>query len=257
VVTLLEIGGLLAVLWVARASLAELPAALPEIVTPAGGAGWAAVLSAGVLAFYAFLGFEDMVNVAEEVRDVRRVLPLAIVITLVVTAVLYAALATVCVLSVPPEELAESEAPLALVFSRATGASPAILGAVGVIALVNGALIQIVMAARVLYGLARDHRWLAALGRVHPVTRTPLVATVVVSAIVLVLAIAFPLEPLARTTSLITLVVFAAVNLALIVLKRRGPPPEEVSEVPAWVPLGGFAISLGFVAWELRRLLVS
>jgi amino acid transporter len=249
VITLVEVAGLLVVIGAASDHLLELPSRLHEL-TP-GRAGWPGVFSASLLAFYAFLGFEDMVNVAEEVKDVRRTLPRAILWTLALTVVLYLALSITCVLVVPPEELGGSEAPLALVLERATGRAPVGISLVALLAMMNGALVQVIMASRVLYGLSRDGQILAAFGRVHPRTRTPLLATAAVTALVAVLAAAFELAALAEAAALVTLVVFASVNLALVGLKRRGNPPEGVIGVPVWVPLCGFAVSVGALGWRV------
>jgi amino acid transporter len=192
-----------------------------------------------------------MVNVAEEVKDVRRTLPRAILWTLALTVVLYLALSITCVLVVPPEELGDSDAPLALVLERATGQAPFGISLVALLAMLNGALVQVIMASRVLYGLSRDGQIFAAFGRVHPRTRTPLLATAAVTAIVAVLAAGFELAALAEAAALITLVVFASVNLALVGLKRRGNPPEGVIRVPFWVPLCGFAVSVGALGWRV------
>jgi len=255
--TLLEIGGLLLVVWVAGDSLATVPARLPELLPPAEIGVWSAVFAGTFLAFYAFIGFEDMVNVAEEVKDVTRSLPIAIVLTLLVTLVLYFLVSLVSVLTVPPEVLAADEAPLSLVYQTATGGAPRLISAVGILAIVNGALIQMIMAARVLYGLSRQGGLPAALGEVHPRTRTPVVATMLVAAIILVLALWLPLETLARLTSVITLCVFAAVNLALLRVKRREPRPAGVPVFPTWVPLLGAVVSIGVLVLEGFRQLLA
>jgi len=249
IITLVEIGGLVLVVVTAGEHWAALPVRAAEFWPGAQGAGWGAVGSAAVLAFYAFLGFEDMVNVAEEVQDVRRALPLAILLTLGITTLLYAVTATVAVLVVPPHELAASEAPLALVYERC-GGSPALLGAIAVFAMLNGALVQVMKSSRVLYGMASMGRLPGRLARVHPRTQTPLLATGLATAVALVLALAFPLEQLAAVTSGVTLVTFALANLALVALKRREPQPEGVRTFPSWVPVAGFCVSLGFVGFE-------
>jgi amino acid transporter len=256
-VTLLELGGLLLVVLFALDSLAELPARAAELAPPREAGAWRGILAGSFVAFYAFIGFEDMVNMAEEVRDVRRTLPLAILLTLVVTAVLYVLIAVVAVLALSPAELAQSDAPLVAVYERAGGPFPGVLAGIGVIAMCNGALIQIIMAARVLYGLA-DQGGLPLLlgrrlGRIHPRTRTPHQATALGGITVLVLALVFPLTPLARATSVITLVIFALVNLSLFRLQAREPLPEGARGVPRPVPALGFAVSLAFVLWELFR----
>jgi len=249
-VTVLEIGGVLAVLLATWHGLADAPT-VRVLVVPSDAAGITGVLGGALLAFYAFIGFEDMVNVAEEVVDVRRTLPRSIVLTLVITAVLYLALAAASVLTVDPDELAASGAPLMLVYERAGGAYPAGLGLIAVIAMLNGALIQVIMASRVLYGLASEEtlpRWLAA---VSPRTRTPLRATAAVTAVVLALAVGFRLAPLAEATSITTLIVFTAVNVAAFRIKRRAPEAPGSLGLPAGLPAAAATLNLlvlGFAA---------
>jgi amino acid transporter len=207
-ITLVEIGGLGLVVWAGSGALADLPARAAELAPPLELAAWSGILGGAFLAFYAFLGFEDMVNVAEEVKRVSRTLPAAIILTLVITTLLYILLALTAVLALPPAELAASEAPLALIFERGTGASPAVISLISIFAILNGGLIQVIMASRMLYGLASQGLLPTALSAVHPLTRTPLVATVLVTGVVLALALWFPIEPLAEATSIITLTVF-------------------------------------------------
>jgi len=249
--TLVEVGGLLVVIFAGRGVLGELPARLPELVPPPSAAAWVSIGSASLLCFYAFLGFEDMVNVAEEVQDVQRVMPRAILLTLLGTVVLYLALTVVAVLAVPPGALAKSPAPLADLYHRLTGRSLVGIGLVGVLAMMNGALIQIIKASRVLYGMADQGHLPPVLARIDPRRRTPVVATGLTLAVVLVLALAMPIGELAEWTSLVTLAVFALANLALCALKRRAPAPGGVSPLPFAVPVAGFVVSAGFLAVEL------
>ena len=254
--TLIEVGGLLLVIWVARDAPSAPADSAWQLVPPLEMPVWSGILAGSFLAFFAFIGFEDMVNVAEEVKNAPRVLPIAIGLTLAITLALYLTLAYAAVCVVPLAELAASDAPLALVFTRATGASGAPISIIALIATVNGALIQIIMAARVLYGLARQGLLPAPLGRVNPVTRTPLVATVAVAAAVMMLALPFETAPLARFTSLIALTVFAFVNLSLWRLKQRTPRVPGLFSVPRFVPLAGFCASAGFIGLEAVRLVL-
>jgi len=89
---------------------------------------------------------------------------------------------------------------------------------------------------------------------VHPVTRTPLIATLLITAVVLLLALALPLVTLAKATSLITLVVFALVNLSLWRIKGKDPHPPGVMTFPRWMPATGFAVSAGFVVYQALSL---
>ncbi len=247
--TLIEISGLLLVIHSAGPAFGQLPSRLPELLPGWDLFGWHAILSASLLAFYAFLGFEDMVNVAEEVKQVRRNLPLGIIITLALTALLYGLLALAAVLSVTPEELATSEAPLAMIYQRNTGSASPLISSIALLAIVNGALIQMIMASRVLYGLATQGALPTRLAYLWPRTRTPLISTRLVPVLVLILALAFPLAPLARVTSVITLIIFTLVNLSLWRLKRRAPAPAGVWTVAPWIPIVGFLVSLAFALY--------
>ncbi|MDH3228538.1 MAG: amino acid permease [Alphaproteobacteria bacterium] len=254
VFTVLEIGGLVLVIWAAKGSFMDLPARAGELLPPLDGAAWIGIMAGAMLAFYAFLGFEDLVNVAEEAKDVTRTMPLAILLTLVVTTLLYTLVSLVAVLTVAPAELAGSRAPLAMIYERGSGGSGGVVSAIAVFAVLNGALIQMIMASRVLYGLADQGELPVLLAWVHPRLHTPLVATGLVAAAILVLALGFRLEGLAELTSVIVLVVFALVNLALVAIKRRGDPaPPGVRVYPVWIPIVGFTVSTGFLALQLLR----
>ena len=226
-----------------------------EVTAPAGIGGThvlTAVMGAGLLAFFAFIGFEDLVNLAEEAKRPERSLPWAIFWTLAITTVVYVLVSYVAVRSGPIEELASSNAPLSLVFARTTALPPQAITAIAIFATLNGVIVQIVMASRVLYGLGRQGGLPGIFARVHPATRTPLFATGVVVAAVLLLALAFPLERLAETTSLTVLLTFSLVNLALLVLKlKKQPAPAGTVVVGAWVPACGVLTCLIFLIASL------
>ena len=224
---------------------------------PADAGVWRGILLGAFLAFYAFIGFEDMVNVAEEVKDPGRNLPRAILLTLAIATLLYMLVAVAAVLALPAAELAHSDAPFALLYTRATGRPPTAISVISLFAVVNGALIQIIMASRILYGMSREGWLHAALGRVHPVRRTPLLATALVTLAVLALALWLPLVTLARATSFITLVAFSLINLALLRIKRRTPRVAGAPCYPLWVPLIGFLTSSGFVLFQVVHYLAG
>jgi amino acid transporter len=206
---------------------------------------WSGVFSAGLLAFFAFIGFEDMVNIAEEVKEPLKVLPWAIFLTLVLSTLIYVAVVSVAVLSVPVEGLAASKAPLGYVYESVTGGSPLVISAIAIVATLNGIIVQMIMASRVLYGLSAQGDLPAVLAQVSPWTRTPLIATALVVAIILILALAFPIEGLAEMTSRVTLTIFSLVNLALLRIKlREDAPPEGMFTVALWVPAAGLGLSL-------------
>ncbi|MBT5160807.1 MAG: amino acid permease, partial [Alphaproteobacteria bacterium] len=180
ILTVIEIGGLAIVIAAGGEHLADLPARINEFVPTFDAGMWAGIFAGSFLAFYAFIGFEDIVNMAEETKDPTRVVPWAIILTLAVTAVLYVLVSVVALLSVPLSELAGSAAPLKLVYARATGSSGALIGVIGILAMVNGALIQLIKGARVLYGLSRQGVLPAWFGQVNARTSTPLNATLLV-----------------------------------------------------------------------------
>jgi len=252
ILTVVEIGGLLSVIAVGAGALGDLPTRYTELLPPFDGLAWSGILTGAILAFYAFIGFESMVNVAEEVKDVRRNLPRAIILTLGITTLLYVSLALIAVLLVPPAELALQRAPLAYLFEYGIGHETPVLRLVGTFSALNGAFIEIIVAARIIYGLSAQG-WLPIhLSLVHPRTQTPLVATALVVIIMLLFALFVPIEDLAAATALITLAIFSIANLALIAIKRRQPVVAGAGlVVPLWVPVAGFIVSAGFFFLEL------
>ncbi|ADZ71854.1 Amino acid permease superfamily [Polymorphum gilvum SL003B-26A1] len=244
VLTLVEVGGLAAVVAGALWAGADLPAqALASPPPSADPALWGAILGSSLIAFFAFIGFEDIASIAEETVAPQRTLAHGIFLTLALTLVIYFAVLLAALASVPREALTDSTAPLAEVFAHTTGLSPVTIALIAVVATVNGIIVQMIMASRVLYGLADRGALPGGLGTalraVHPATGTPVRATVLVVALVLVLALAFPITGLAEGTSTITLVVFMLAAAALIRIKRSGvPAPEGTVVVPGWVPWG-------------------
>ncbi len=247
-ITFVEVGGLLYVLFAAGGSLAQLPSRLPELLPPLSWEPWPGIVLGGFLCFYAYLGFEDMVNMAEEVKRPEKTLPRAIILSLGITAVLYLVITTVAALALPAAELAASNTPLALLVKGEGRAAVVAITVISMFAGINGALVQLIMGARVAYGMSdkgMGPRWLAS---VHPWTRTPVRATVLVTGTCLALALWFPLVPLARMTSFIILLVYAVVNIALVVIKRAVPEsPADAPCHPMWVPVTGSVLSFLFL----------
>lgn len=252
--TVIEVGGLLLVIWVARGSFVHLDDWVLELGSGFSLGQLSFIGSAAVLSFFAFIGFEDMVNVAEEVRDVDRTMPRAIILTIIITSLLYVVVSLVALLSVSAGVLGQSDAPLADLYANVSGRSPVPIVLIGTLAIVNGALIQIIMGARVLYGLASQGNLPAVIGYVHPRFQTPVIATLLIGGIVVVGSTLLPLEMLARLASLAILSVFAVVNLSLIVIKRRdGQPERSHFQVPIWVPVSGGLSSAGLVVFQIME----
>ncbi|MGR3803663.1 APC family permease [Marinibacterium profundimaris] len=238
--TAVELAGLGLVIW-AGLSAPATPEALAPAPLHVAGVGFGAVL-----AFFAFIGFEDIVNMAEEVRKPNRTLPLAILAALAITTAIYAAVAWAATRAVPPALLAQSGSPLALVWQAARGGDAGFLSAIAVFAAMNGILAQIVMAARVLFGLGARSRVLAIFHHAHPRFGTPLLATLLVGVAVIALALGGEVATLAELTSSLLLTIFILVNLSLIVLKLRAPDaPRAAFHVPLAVPVLGLCLSAG------------
>ena len=240
-ITLLELLGLVLVIAVSANSLGDLDQWQQwqeKLHSPS----WRGIAAAAFLAFYAFIGFEDMVNMAEEVKDVALTLPKAIVIALITATIIYALIAMVAVIAFEPQALAASKAPLATMTEDSTWLSPQILAAISLIAIVNGVIVQLLMAPRVIYGISARSRYLKCLSMINARTQTPINATLLAAATVLLFALLLPLTVLAKMTSAIILCLFVLINAALIVLKRRDP--FAGFQVVAWVPALGLITSL-------------
>ena len=249
--TLIEAGGLIVII------VAGLHAGLPlngALSEPPPLTALAGIAYASLLAFFAFIGFEDLANVVEEAKVPHRDIPRAMVLTLIISTVLYVAVAAIAVAAVPLDTLAASRAPLSLVFSTLAGISPATISVIAIVATLNTILAQISMAARVIYGMARQGDLPGFAGRVHPKTATPLNATALIVAATLTLALFVPFERLAEGTSLGTLTVFALVNLSLLRLRQQKVHTHSPHvRVPFWVPAAGFVTCLAMMAAAMAR----
>ncbi len=255
ITTLLEIAGLVLVLIVGSDQIQgkEIPwrQFLPS-TDPNTNHSFIPVISGAFIAFFAFIGFEDMVTAAEEVKDPVKNMPKAILFALVIATLLYFLITFLCIATVPPDELAQSKAPLALVYERVTGNKPVLISVIGIFAVVNGALIQIIMASRIFYGLSREG-WLPELiGRANTKTKTPVNATVMVSIMIIIMALWLPIETLAKATSFLLFILFTMVNLALWRIKQREQShPENIIKLPLWMPIAGAITSFAFVIFQI------
>ena len=251
VASVIEAGGLLLVIAVGMrywgtADLFETPFSGTDA---AGATALVLVVQGVVLTFFAFLGFEDTLNVAEEVKNPSRTLPIGLLMALALTAILYVGVAITAVSVVPWRELAQAGAPLAEVMARAAPWFPAwAFLALTIFAVGNTGLINFITASRLLYGMARDKRLPKSLAKVHPERRTPHVAVAVIFAVLLALVLSGDVAQLAAATVLLLLLVFSVVNSALVILKLRPGEPKGSFEIPILVPiLGAFVCISLFV----------
>jgi basic amino acid/polyamine antiporter, APA family len=247
--TIIEVLGLLLIVWFGRDAFSQVDTSALLSIDPAVGIG--GLIAGTFLAFYAFIGFEDMVNVAEEAKNPRKTMPLAILFALIASTVLYLLVVIVSTTLVKPTELAESAAPLTLVFERSGAGSGALLGLIGMVATVNGVIVQIIMGSRIMYGLARQGWISPKLAAVHPTFKTPLLATLVVLGAMILGTLLLPLVSLAQLTSLLVLSIFTLVNVSLIVIKRREQKHEGYISVPAFMPYVGTLLCVGIIGYQL------
>ena len=206
-----------------------------------------AVLAGAALAFFALIGFEDSVNVAEETKEPSRVYPVALFGGLAAAGVVYLLVTVIASMAVPTGTLAESDGPLLEVVDQGPlGVSTKIFAAIALFALTNGALINMIMASRLVYGMAAQGIVPSGLGRVHPGRQTPWVAIVFTTLLAAILIAVGDLETLADTTVLLLLAVFVCVNVAVLVL-RRDPVDHDHFRAPTAVPVLGALICVALI----------
>jgi basic amino acid/polyamine antiporter, APA family len=213
------------------------------------------VIAATTLAFYAMVGFEDSVNMAEECKQPSRIFPKVLLAGLGITAVIYVLVSISAVALVPVAQLGQGDTPLLQVVKVGAPAFPThVFAYISMIAVANTALINMLMASRLLYGMARQRVLPPQLGRVHAGRRTPYVAVLFTTLLALGL-IAFVAEvpELGGTTALLLLAVFTVVNVAVLVL-RRDPVSHEHFRTPTALPVIG-ALTCGFLVtpWTDRN----
>lgn len=249
--TVLELVGLVIVVLV---GLPKLGSINYLETSPAGATG---VLSAGALIFFAYIGFEEIVQLAEETRDPTRNLPTAVLLSIAITTVLYVLVAICAVSVVSWEQLGKSEAPLADVAAVALG-HKAFLG-LSVIALfstANTVLILLMSAARLLYGMSEDGKMPKILATIHQTRQSPYVATIAVAALSVVIIITLKnISVVANLTNFTLLTAFIIINLAVVVLRYREPDTPRPFQVPGRVgrlpliPIFGILSSLFMLSY--------
>ncbi len=237
--TVLEVSGLLIVILVSILFLtgggsAVTPANVP---VPGGEAiSWSLIFQGASLAFYAFIGFEDIVNVSEEVKNPERNVPRAILFSLGIAGVVYILISWLATHVLSSAELAASDAPLLDVVRQAQPNFPQLIFIViALFAVLNTALLNFVTGSRLLFGMSREGLLPAWLGKLHARRKTPYRAILVILPIVIFLALSGTLEFLAGTTATLILAMFCLVNLSLLVIKRREPRTTGF-QIPYFVP---------------------
>ena len=254
--TLIEVSGLLIIVAIGantllnHGGLALAPVSGERVSMPL-------MLQAGALAFFAFIGFEDMVNVSEEVKNPERSIPAAIITALGLASLLYVAVAIISVNVVEPQQLAQAKAPLLEVVRIGAPSFPlSLFTIIALFAVSNTSLLNFITGSRLIYGMADQGLLPKVLARIHPRTRTPYVAIFLVLAVTLALALSGTLTFLAGTTSTLLLLVFIAVNGSLLRIKQQRREGGKF-HVPAFVPLFGIISCSGLIAFVPHRSLVT
>jgi basic amino acid/polyamine antiporter, APA family len=281
VLTCIELTGLLIVIgvgiWAFAQGVAD-PARALEFnpgVSP-----FAGVVSGAALAFFAMVGFEDSVNMAEETTDPPRVFPPALFWGIGITGVIYIVVAIIATMLVPIPTLAESTGPLLEVVKAGAPAFPlALFSFIALFAVTNSALINMLMASRLVYGMSRERIIPSLLGTVHPFRRTPWIAIIFTTLLAIVLISFADLTALGGTTALLLLLVFTVVNGAVLVLRRQ-PVAHRHYQAPTLLPIlgivscaylasplsgrdldqyvvAGILLVVGIVLWFVNRLVVG
>ena len=217
--------------------------------------GISGVLQATTLVFFAYLGFEQIASLGEEAKNPSRSVPTAILLAVVVTTVLYVAVALVGVSALGWDALSRSAAPLADVVRQATGARVgAVVGVMALFATANTVLFLLLTSSRLMYGMAGAGSLPKLMGVVHATRKTPWVATLVAVVVAVAFALLGDIEAVAQLSNFAILAAFLVVNAALIRLRYTRPDlarpfrtPWNIGRMPV-VPLLGMGASLFMLA---------
>ena len=248
VLTLIEISGLVLVMIIGIAFLTDGGGDPGRALDfKADTSVFAAILAGAGLAFFALIGFEDSVNLAEEAKKPRVDYPWALFGGLAVAGIIYLFVTVIASMAVPTDTLAGSDGPLLEVTSQGPLAvNDKVFSVIALFALANGALINMIMASRLLYGMAREGILPGIFARVHPQRQTPWVAIAFTTLLAAGLLISGELEDLADTTVLLLLLVFAVVNVCVLIL-RKDKIKREHFRAPTVMPVIGFIVSLALL----------
>lgn len=251
VLTCVELSGLLIIIvigfWAIGAGQGDVSRVLEFNTSSEGGAIWA-VIAATTLAFFAMVGFEDAVNMAEECKEPSRIFPKVLLAGLILTGLIYVLVSISAITLVTPEALGEGETPLLKVVQAGAPNFPVgVFGFITMFAVANSALINMLMASRLVYGMSRERVLPTALGAVHASRQTPYVAIVFTTLLAFALITFVGEVPaLGGTTALLLLGVFTVVNIAVLIL-RRDKVDHQHFTAPTVLPLVG-ALSCAFLA---------
>jgi len=224
--------------------------------------GFTGIVIAFVLVFFAFIGFEDMANVAEEVRNPKKTIPRAIILSVMIAGIIYVLVSLAVVRVINWEDLSLSAAPLADVAEKGLGTQGhIILSGIALFAITNTVLITLVAGSRMIYGMAREKLFPDILAKVHSKTKTPWVAVIILMLIAIGFSLIGDIVIVANITVFAIVITFAAINLAVIVLRYTEPNIERKFRIPINIgkfpilPIFGLGISL-YMAFQFEIQIV-
>ncbi len=258
--TIIEVSGLILVIIIGF-TISE-PEPVNYFESPTGFTG---IIIAFVLIFFAFIGFEDMANVAEEVRNPKKVIPRAIILSVIISGIIYVLVSLAVVRVINWEDLSLSAAPLADVAKRGLGVQGHIVfSGIALFAITNTVLITLVAGSRMIYGMAREKSFPNILAKVHSKTKTPWMAIIVIMLISIGFSFIGDIVIVANITVFAVVITFAAVNLTVIVLRYTEPNIERKFRVPINIgkfpilPMFGLGISIYMVfQFQIQVVLVG
>ncbi len=252
--TLIETFGLFMIIYVGFEDISWDIQTFKSFIPPMSFTLYNAIILGAFLAFFAFIGFEDMVNIAEEVKDPTNTMPKAIIITLAIATFVYMIIALVSISVMSVDELARTDAPLAKVYETATHSKATMLSIIALFAVINGALVQIIMASRIFYGMSTQGWIPNFLSIVHPKTHTPINATILAGLIVFLLSTYFPIITLAQSSSFLIFIIFTLVNVSLISIKLKNPHPQGIKTYPIIIPIIAIVLNLTLLGFQIASV---
>lgn len=207
-----------------------------------------AVMSSTVLTFFAFIGFEDTLNVAEECKNPKRTLPIGLLTAMGIVAFLYIGVAITAVSVVPWQMLGDAKSPLTEVIRiTAPGIPPALFTTIALFAVTNTILVNFITASRLLYGMSTQKLLPAFLSKVHGKRRTPHMAVATLFVLFLPFAIFGTVSQLAAASVLLLLTVFAVMNISLVILQRREGEDVGEFEIHRIIPILGAVVCVALI----------
>lgn len=248
IMTLIEVGGLVLIIFYGHEAFHTIN--VTQITLPQSLDG---VLIGAFIAFYAYIGFEDMVNTSEETINPERTLPIAIFLAIIGATILYVLVAWVVIAMLPVSALADATVPLIEIIKN-QDQSPILFTLIALIAITNGILVQVIMASRMIYGMAKQENAPKMFSILYKKTQTPAYATFLVIGIILVFTFALPIATLAKLTSSIMLCIFIIIHASLIKIKLEEKQKPATFSIPIIIPMVSLCLTLLFLGMQFLLL---